>query len=283
MIKSSSLIIIFIILVAWLVYLFPGQAISPGNLSEEHSHLNENCSSCHDTFQGPSTKKCVECHDPNKIVTKDSNHLRNDFPEQTPPFHSLLESNSCLSCHTEHQGRFSVSQTLQFSHQALGLENTDNCIDCHQQPKNLIHPKTDQNCARCHSASNWDSTKINHSTYFSFDRDHQTDCVTCHPGSNYQEYTCYNCHEHSEQKITRKHIKEGVRDFSDCVECHRSGDEHDIRKTRIMGGTNEKTRDEYIRESFIESEYRSEHERKSKNRSDDHEKDNKRIRKKREH
>jgi cytochrome c2 len=30
-------------------------------------------------------------------------------------------------------------------------------------------------------------------------------------------------------KIRREHIEEGIRDFDNCVECHRSADEHDIR------------------------------------------------------
>ena len=29
--------------------------------------------------------------------------------------------------------------------------------------------------------------------------------------------------------IRREHIEEGIRDFDNCVECHRSADEHDIR------------------------------------------------------
>jgi hypothetical protein len=46
---------------------------------------------------------------------------------------------------------------------------------------------------------------------------------------DYSRYTCYGCHEHSPEKIRREHIEEGIRDFKNCVECHRSADEHDIR------------------------------------------------------
>lgn len=48
-----------------------------------------------------------------------------------------------------------------------------------------------------------------------------TDCVTCHKGGVYSTYTCYGCHEHTPAKIRAEHEEEGIRDFENCVECHR--------------------------------------------------------------
>jgi hypothetical protein len=70
---------------------------------------------------------------------------------------------------------------------------------------------------------------FDHDKYFVLDRDHNVKCVTCHERNDYSRYTCYGCHEHSPEKIRREHIEEGIRDFKNCVECHRSADEHDIR------------------------------------------------------
>lgn len=60
---------------------------------------------------------------------------------------------------------------------------------------------------------------------------------------DYSRYTCYGCHEHTPDNIRREHIEEGIRDFDNCVECHRNADEHDIRgrgnETR-EGGREEK-------------------------------------------
>jgi hypothetical protein len=67
------------------------------------------------------------------------------------------------------------------------------------------------------------------------DRDHNTRCVTCHVRNDYQQYTCYGCHEHTPANIRREHVEEGIRDFNDCVECHRSADEHDI--AAVKGAT----------------------------------------------
>lgn len=278
MIKSSSVFIIIIVLIAWLVYLFPGEAISPGDLLEKHSHLEENCSSCHVTFQGPSGEKCTKCHAPEKIGTLKPGI--SGTAKKAVTFHREFGPDSCISCHKEHQGRFASSQTVQFSHQMLGLKDMQNCIECHPRPQDSIHQKASQNCAQCHSSSNWGSAEIDHSAYFRFDRDHQANCSTCHPNSNFNEYTCYNCHEHSEQKVSRKHFKEGIRDFNDCAECHRSGDEHDIRRTGKSGRSDV----EIIDDDFKSPVIRSKHDRKSKSRSDDdHERDDEHDRRKRDH
>jgi len=49
--------------------------------------------------------------------------------------------------------------------------------------------------------------------------------VTCHVEDNYSTYTCYGCHEHTLAKVRREHVEEGIRNFEDCVSCHRSADE----------------------------------------------------------
>ena len=34
-------------------------------------------------------------------------------------------------------------------------------------------------------------------------------------------YTCYGCHEHSQARVRAEHVEEGIRNFENCVECHR--------------------------------------------------------------
>ena len=43
--------------------------------------------------------------------------------------------------------------------------------------------------------------------------------------NDYKRYTCYGCHEHSLEKIRKEHEEEGIKQFDQCVECHRSGDD----------------------------------------------------------
>ena len=70
-------------------------------------------------------------------------------------------------------------------------------------------------------------TTFEHEKYFRFDRDHNTECVTCHINNDYANYTCYGCHEHSRSKIREEHVEveEGIRDYENCTECYRSEDE----------------------------------------------------------
>ncbi|MBT4287486.1 MAG: hypothetical protein HOD92_09105 [Deltaproteobacteria bacterium] len=230
MIKVSSIVLVIIAITGWLIYLFPNKAISPGNLLKKHGHLEENCSNCHDTFQGASGQKCTLCHAPEKIGIIQVNKQNIGQEKKKLSFHSKLKPDTCTTCHKEHQGRLTSNQAIQFSHEMLGLKNVNNCVECHQRPTNVMHEKSGMDCAQCHKTTNWASTEIDHSAYFKFDRDHQADCTTCHPNSNYIEYTCYNCHEHSPQKIEREHVKEGIRDYIDCVKCHRSGDEDEAKR-----------------------------------------------------
>ncbi|HSO78654.1 MAG TPA: class III cytochrome C family protein, partial [Chromatiaceae bacterium] len=66
--------------------------------------------------------------------------------------------------------------------------------------------------------------------------DHQAPCATCHERNDYSRYSCYGCHEHNPEKIRREHIEEGIRDFRNCVECHRTANKDDIRGKGQEGG-----------------------------------------------
>jgi hypothetical protein len=36
-------------------------------------------------------------------------------------------------------------------------------------------------------------------------------------------YNCYDCHEHPQSEIEKKHTEEGISNFSNCVRCHPDG------------------------------------------------------------
>ena len=85
------------------------------------------------------------------------------------------------------------------------------------------------NCSQCHSQERWTPATFDHDKYFVLDETTMTRCVTCHVRNDYRRYTCYGCHEHTADNIRREHIEEGIRDYSNCVKCHRSANENDIR------------------------------------------------------
>lgn len=227
------LITVFIVVTAitsGLVYLFPEKAISPGNLLEKHNTLENNCFNCHNLFTGISNEKCESCHIPEKIGLYTVKGAPIDQKVEKIQFHKMLVQGSCVSCHKEHLGE-TVSKTIEhFSHQMLAKNDLEKCISCHVKPIDRIHRKADQNCMDCHTTISWEATNFDHQQYFRFDKHHPNNCKSCHPSANYNVYRCYDCHEHTPQKIAHEHEEEGIWDYRNCVKCHRSGDEHEAKR-----------------------------------------------------
>jgi len=75
-------------------------------------------------------------------------------------------------------------------------------------------------------------------------------CSRCHENNDYKKYTCYGCHEHSRSNIREEHLEEGIRDFENCTECHRSPDEDEAERLmrskydRYGGSSNRREREE---------------------------------------
>jgi hypothetical protein len=123
-----------------------------------------------------------------------------------------------------------------FDHALLAADSRKECQACHKAPTDALHRQISGNCSQCHSQDKWTPATFDHDKLFQLDRDHNVKCATCHTGNDYTRYTCYGCHEHTTDNIRRKHIKEGIRDYRNCVECHRNADEHDIRMPGRQGG-----------------------------------------------
>lgn len=218
---------LFILLVIGLAILlivqFPHATISPGELTEGHQKLNNECLSCHKPFDGIASEKCLSCHKVEDIGKG------KDGKQNKPLFHQELYHQECSSCHTEHQGLNPTHAKGGFKHELLSPATLNNCSNCHDKPKDAFHGLFKDNCNKCHGLSKWVPSTFDHSTYFKLDQNHTTTCNTCHPNNNYNSYTCYGCHEHAESKIIEAHNEEGIYNISNCVSCHKSGNEHDIK------------------------------------------------------
>ena len=183
-----------------------------------HQQLTEqNCMACHSDHAGPkltersrkpfshtllqvgTRQKCESCHGaPNNDV------------------HRNL-SRGCGQCHTT--GGWTPAT---FDHALLPKAELSRCESCHKPPTDSLHRQIKGNCGQCHSPVGWKPASFEHDKLFRLDRDHNASCVTCHAGDDYSKYTCYGCHEHTVANIQRKHQKEGIQNFENCVECHRS-------------------------------------------------------------
>ena len=219
------------LLVIVLLSLFlPELMISPGKTIDAHAEISSDCFACHSVFIGSPQEKCIACHQVDEIGLKTSKGLSIDKENKNVAFHQQLLQDDCTSCHSDHKGVKAFRPISQFSHNLLQPALQEKCDSCHQNPDDRLHKKITGNCKQCHSQDSWTPATFDHDEYFRFDRHHDTECETCHIQNDYSEYSCYGCHEHSRSKIRSEHYEEGIRDYENCAECHRSGDEHEAKR-----------------------------------------------------
>ena len=145
----------------------------------------------------------------------------------TPKYHTLhkLLSVNCGSCHNSSSWKLKGN----FNHEIIQGVDTINCTACHNKPNDTYPQLLTTGCNKCHSTNKWVPSTFDHSKYFMLDEKHNVTCNTCHTNNNFVIYTCYSCHEHSENNTISKHNEEGIYNITNCASCHKSGNEHDIR------------------------------------------------------
>jgi hypothetical protein len=218
------IVLVSLLVIAILAFTYANVMIAPGRLIKEHQSLNGDCFACHTSFRGIDSKKCIACHQTSEIGRLTSKGLPLAKPLTSATFHKELSRESCVSCHSDHEGVTRYQPTRKFDHSLLKAETSGKCQTCHKPPSDFVHQKIKGECAQCHAQTQWTPATFDHDKYFMLDSDHSAACSSCHLANDYQRYTCYGCHEHSLEKIRREHRKEGINQFDRCVECHRSGE-----------------------------------------------------------
>jgi hypothetical protein len=217
-----------------LLILYPHLMIAPGKLIPAHAHLSTDCLSCHTPFHGATSERCISCHTPSDIGRLSTTGQLISKPLTAVLFHQKLIAQNCVGCHSDHSGVRRFRMEGRFNHALLQDESRKQCQSCHKSPVDQLHQQITGNCAQCHGMERWAPATFEHNKYFVLDRDHTTSCVTCHVRNDYTNYTCYGCHAHSPASIRNEHLEEGIRNFKNCVECHRSANEDDI--SNVNGG-----------------------------------------------
>lgn len=223
----------------------------PGDLSQPHAFLENNCAACHTSTKGVEAKNCIVCHADNHAVLQ----------RQPTAFHANITS--CAACHLEHQGR--IPNTTKMDHVALariGLEQLKtespqtqsdaeqikfwleqdrsdphpanprlrpeegllNCATCHQtKDRHVGLFGTD--CASCHATSKWTITEFRHPSSASLS------CAQCHqaPPSHYMMHF-----EMVSKKIARQEDSQvggccGPVQVNQCYRCHQTTSWNDIK------------------------------------------------------
>jgi len=226
---------------AVLAFAYPHLMLAPGALRPAHAALATDCFACHAPLDGTSAGRCIACHAVKDIGLRDTKGVALAKPDLKAAFHRELIAQDCAACHSDHQGlKLTQGKRKAFSHALLQPAARERCESCHEKPADTLHRQISGNCAQCHTPAKWKPANFDHARYFVLDRDHDHDatcatCVTCHANNDYKRYTCYGCHEHTQSKVRAKHVKEGIREFENCVECHRSANEHESGGRRNEG------------------------------------------------
>lgn len=197
------------------------------------SFIDQDCIACHSDHKGINPTLSLSKFEHSLLTNSVKNNCASCHKTPDNNLHKQI-STDCKSCHTTNDWKLSAT----FNHEMIEGVNKNNCSSCHQSPKDEFHQLVKTNCNECHTTNKWLPSTFKHSSFFVLDKDHNAKCNTCHVETdNYKSYTCYGCHEHSEQKIRNEHLEEGINSFNDCVLCHRSADEDDIRMNNIPNGS----------------------------------------------
>lgn len=226
--KAFILLITISTVVALSIWL-PHLMLNPGKLSGSHREIENNCTSCHDLFNGISDSKCIACHKPGDIGM-------NSSPERTASlaFHAHLQNQSCTTCHTDHKGGDPSLSTFSFDHKILSPVIKANCKTCHAAPTDSLHAKFSISCGSCHNTRQWNfDGKFNHDHISGI---HKNNCNACHdkPADelHFSLTNCADCHKTNQwSPATFNHSNYFVLDRehnAKCVTCHTSADNYKI-------------------------------------------------------
>ncbi len=179
------------------------------------------CVTCHQTdYDGAHTGfplTCLDCHTNDTWVGAAFDHATAANGYDLIGAHTALE---CISCHN----------LPGFDLIFPPPTGQNDCVACHQNDYDLQHSGTGfpVTCLDCHTNDTWAGATFDHSAYFptSSGPHAGTACETCHiDPNNYQVFTCFNCHQHSQDRMDSAHseVNGYAYDSNACYSCHPDG------------------------------------------------------------
>lgn len=213
-----------------MMYIYPHVMLNPGELTEGHQPLNNQCMACHRPFWGIANEKCISCHKLSEIGIDSLRQSNGDTAREKILFHEQLSTEKCTSCHSDHQGIQPGWAISRFQHELLSESRISNCNGCHRKPTDAIHGQISANCKSCHNTQGWKSAVVfNHDMIEGTDKN---DCVLCHnkPSDNLHQQlsaTCNQCHntEGWKSSVRFNHSMILNAAINNCTACHQKPDD----------------------------------------------------------
>lgn len=220
---------------------------SPGALSSAHAFLEHNCAACHTSVEGPDAAKCIACHANSESILQrqpTAFHAQIDSCREchlehrgaargsTDMNHSAVASiglRRLQSAQDSADAKDSLQNQLlawiernatkdrfpSLHPDITASEAVLNCAACHANEDR--HFKLfGQDCAQCHSTSEWSIPEFRHPSPRS------TDCGQCHqaPPSHYMGHF---------QMVSMKVAGKPHAEVRQCYLCHQTTSWNDIR------------------------------------------------------
>ncbi len=138
--------------------------------------------------------------------------------------HRAVAKRNCGACHVTGSWK-----GARFEHGKLDGRAQAQCSACHRrdQPGDRLHAGAGANCSACHATTGWKPANFSHSR-FPLVGPHRAGCRRCHPDAgNFKSITCYGCHEHTPSRIAAVHLDRGIRNYGNCIRCHRGASKGD--------------------------------------------------------
>ena len=204
------------------------------------AHLALPCAQCHVNNNYTSLPvNCDACHLTEYNQTTNPNHAQASFPLNCALCHSTTDWTGATFDHSKTAFPLTgahVSVPCASCHVANNYTTVPtDCYSCHKtdytgvQNPNHITSGFPTTCATCHTTTTWAGATFNHTWFPIYSGTHAnvwTTCADCHlDASNYNSFSCTNCHTHNEAATDPIH--RNVKGYSytptACYQCHPQG------------------------------------------------------------
>lgn len=198
------------------------------------------------------TSDCRQCHKNNQYMRIDSScescHMDQYNKTKNPNHPSVGYSTDCENCHDDNaldwggavldHNRFWLLRGPHLGHDcsrchSQGYGISSDCISCHlddyERAKDPDHKQAgfSTDCSLCHlkESYSWSQAAFSHSFPVYSGKHQHLLCSDCHQTSNYYEFSCISCHEHSKAEMDSEHSGINGYEYSsrNCYFCHPDG------------------------------------------------------------